>query len=305
MRIVSLLPAATEILFELGAGDHLVAVSHECNYPLGALTKPQVTKSRISVAAPSGLIDEHVKSAMTAGEPLYDLDQDLIGRLRPDLVVTQAQCDVCAVRYADVVDLCRRSNALQHTEILPLNPMSVAEVLADIERIGNAAGVPEQGQNLVARLSDRIKKVRHSVGESRNQTRVVIIEWLDPIMIAGNWTPELVEVAGGSNGLSVGGRHSTYHAWDEVVRFDPEVIVVAPCGFNLTRTIKEMHFLGQRPQWRSISAVRAGRVFAVDGDGYFNRPGPRLVDSLELLASLLHADLFPPPDDSICKRWSA
>jgi iron complex transport system substrate-binding protein len=304
MRIVSLLPAATEILFELGAGHQVVAVSHECNYPLGALTKPRVTRSRISAAAPSAAIDKQVKSAIATGKPLYELDQAFIEGVRPDLIVTQAQCDVCAVQYADVVDLCRRSHALQHTAILPLNPISIAEVLTDIERIGIAANVQAQAHDFIAQLSDRIRKVRDLDGALRDRTRVLIIEWVDPIMIAGNWTPELVEIAGGANGLSVGGRHSTYHPWDEVVAFDPEAIVVAPCGFSLARTIDEMHVLGQRPRWRSISAVRAGRVFAVDGDGYFNRPGPRLVDSLELIASLLHTDLFPPPD-SICLRWTA
>jgi iron complex transport system substrate-binding protein len=283
----------------------VVALSHECNYPPGAQTKPRVTKSRISDAVPSAAIDEQVKSAIAAGEPLYAMDVDLIAALDPDLIITQAQCDVCAVRYADVVDACKQTVALRHANILALNPTSLAEVLSDIERIGNAAGAQSQASELVARLNKRIRKVRELSSAPAIRPRIVIVEWIDPLMVAGNWNPELVQFAGGVNGLSITGQPSKYHSWDELIAFDPQVIVVAPCGFDLERTIGETHILSQRPKWLTISAVRAGRVYAVDGDSYFNRAGPRLVDSLELLASVLHTGLFPPPDDSICRRWSA
>jgi iron complex transport system substrate-binding protein len=305
MRIVSLLPAATEIVFELGLGDQVVALSHECNYPPGAQTKPRVTRSRIFDAVPSAAIDEQVKSAIAAGEPLYALDVDLTAALAPDLIITQTQCDVCAVRYADVVDACKRTLGLQHANILALNPTSLAEVLSDIERIGDAARALPEAKVLVARLNKRIRMVRELTSELDLRPRIVIVEWIEPLMVAGNWNPELIRFAGGVNGLSNSGQPSKYHSWDELIAFDPQVIVVAPCGFDLARTLDEMPVLAQQTGWKNISAVRTGRVFAVDGDSYFNRAGPRLVDSLELLASVLHTELFPPVDDSICRRWSA
>ncbi len=239
-------------------------------------------------------------------ESLYSLDEQLIEHLAPDLIVTQAQCDVCAVRYADLVDLCRGRTALRDTRVLALNPTSLGDVLNDIGRIAGAAGIEQRGNDLVVRLNDRLSAVRELFRDkSKGRPRVVVVEWLEPVMAAGNWTPELVQIAGGLNGLSVDRRHSAYHDWDEFLAFDPEVVVVAACGFNLERTLQEMHLLSRLPQWQSISAVQTGRVFAVDGDAYFNRPGPRLVDSVELLAALLHPEHFPAPDDSVCRQWIA
>jgi iron complex transport system substrate-binding protein len=306
MRIVSLFPAATEILYALGAGERIVAVSHECNYPTATRAKPRVTRSRICTSASSLAIDAEAKSLLACDESLYLLDADLIERLAPNMIITQAQCDVCAVRYADVVDLCRRRPSLCDTRVLALNPASLADVLNDIGRIAGAAGIQQRGKELIAGLNDRLAAVRELIrAKSKGQPRVVIIEWLEPVMAAGNWTPELVQIAGGLNGLSVAGNHSVYHDWDEVVAFNPEVVVVAACGFNLERTLEEMHLLARRPRWQSISAVQTARVFAVDGDAYFNRPGPRLVDSVEMLAALLHPGDFPPPNDSVCQRWTA
>jgi iron complex transport system substrate-binding protein len=203
------------------------------------------------------------------------------------------------------VDACKRTLGLQHANILALNPTSLAEVLNDIERIGDAARTLPEVKVLVARLNKRISMVRELTSELDLRPRIVIVEWIEPLMVAGNWNPELVQFAGGVNGLSNSGQPSKYHSWDELIAFDPQVIVVAPCGFDLARTLDEMPVLAQQTGWKNISAVRTGRVFAVDGDSYFNRAGPRLVDSLELLASVLHTELFPPVDDSICRRWSA
>ncbi len=306
MRIISLFPAATEIFYALDAVEWIVAVSHECNYPAAACVKPRVTTSRVCASASSQAIDAEVKSLLAREEALYLLDAELIERLAPDMIITQAQCDVCAVRYADVVDLCRRRPALRDTRVLALNPTSLGDVLNDIGRIAGAAGILQRGNDLVAQLNDRLSAVRELIRDkSKGRPRVVVIEWLEPVMAAGNWTPELVQIAGGLNGLSVAGHQSVYHDWDEVVAFDPEVVVVAACGFNLERTLEEMHLLARRPRWQSISAVQTGRVFAVDGDAYFNRPGPRLVDSVEMLAALLHPGGFPPPDDSVCRPWTA
>ncbi len=306
MRIVSLFPAATEILHALDAGDRIVAISHECNYPDAAGTKPRVTTSRVCASSSSIAIDADVKSLLSRDEPLYSLDAQLIEELAPDLIVTQAQCDVCAVRFADVVELCSQRPGLRDARVLALNPKSLGDVFNDIHQIAEAIGIRQRGNELVARLNDRLATVREVIrAKSKGRPRVVVIEWIEPTMAAGNWTPELVRIAGGLNGLSVAGHPRAYHDWDEAVVFDPEVLVVAACSLNLDRTLEEMHLLSRQPRWQSISAVQTGRVFAVDGDAFFNRPGPRLVDSVELLAALLHPEHFPAPDDSVCRQWIA
>jgi iron complex transport system substrate-binding protein len=298
LRIASLLSSATEMLFGLGLGDRVVAVSHECDFPAAAAAKPRVTFSCIDAAANSLAIDRQVRALVERGEPLYGVDADLLESLTPDLIVTQAQCDVCAVRYEDVLRAVGESTILRGRPVLPLNPMSLADVLADIGRVASAAGVPDAGLNYTDQLSERVAAVRRRSEQiSPGQwPRVACIEWIDPPFLAANWMPELIGWAGGDDGgLSRPGEHSTVARWDDLLAFDPQVIVVMPCGFDLPRCIAEIGQLTTLPGWNDLAAVRAGRVYAADGNAYFNRSGPRLVESLEILAHLFHPGLHPPP----------
>jgi iron complex transport system substrate-binding protein len=297
LRIASLLSSATEMLYGLGLGDAVVAVSHECDFPPEAVCKPRATFSRVDSSQASGAIDEQVKQLCAQGESLYDINRQLLRELRPDLIVTQAQCDVCAVRYQDVVNFVAGEPLLCSTQVVALNPMSLDDVLNDIQRIGAAASCDDKASTYIALLRDRLKRIRSrtSLLKPEERPRVAIIEWIEPLMLAANWTPELVDIAGGHCPLTVAGRHSTYSSWSEIVKFDPEVLVVAPCGFDLARTQREA---GEIPSWSGfaeLAATRAKRVWAVDGNAYFNRSGPRLVESLEILAHLFHPQRVPPP----------
>lgn len=285
------------MLFGLGLAERVVGVSHECDYPSQVHQLPRVTRSHVDSAATSADIDRQVHALVEQQAALYEVDVEQLAALRPDLIVTQAQCDVCAVRYADVVDAVREQPALAGAEIVALNPLSIADVMQDIRRIGHAAGCDDVATRFVAELDARVSSVRSRTDAlpPASRPRVACLEWIEPPMLAANWTPQLVEWAGGNGGDTVAGRHSTYADWDDVVRFDPEVIVVMPCGFDLARSLVEARVLPDFPHWAELSAVRNGRVFAVDGNAYFNRSGPRLVDSLEILAHLVHPELFAPP----------
>ena len=297
MRIVSLLPGGTEILFAIGLGEQVLAVSHECDFPPAATRLPKATRSRVDLTQASGRIDAEVQARVQSGAALYEVDAALIANLKPDLIVTQAQCDVCAVRHQDVLDLVSGNPALAETRVLALNPSSLGEILADIERLGAAAGAEQSARAYARSLAARIEGVRRSttplaVGD---RPRVVCLEWLDPLMTAGHWTPELLALAGGESGLAVAGQRSVYIEPAAVEEYNPEVLIVAPCGFDLPRTLGEAQTLPGRSFWGRIAACRSGRIFAVDGSAYLNRAGPRIVDSLEILAHLLHPDLAAAP----------
>lgn len=293
-RIASLLASATEMLYGLGLGDRLVAVSHECDFPPEAATKPRVTRSNIAASADSLAIDRQVRALLAAGQPLYEIDTPRLAALRPELIVTQAQCDVCAVRYEDVVATVQAHQELRGCPIVPLNPLSLADVLADVERVGRAAAHATEGRRYAARLRARVDAVAQRTAHlaAGERPRVACIEWIEPLMAAGNWMPEIVHLAGGRQTLATAGRHSTVTPWEAVRAFDPECVVVMPCGFDLRQAIAAAEVLTRLPGWRELSAVQSGRVFAVDGSAYFNRSGPRLVDSLELLAGLAQPALF-------------
>ena len=297
-RIVSLISSATEILYLLGLGERVVGVSHECDYPSDVAAKPRLTRSLVEATAPSGTIDEQVRTLAAEQSALYAIDVERLAELAPDLIVTQAQCDVCAVRYEDVMAAVRDTPALHDTPVLALNPSSLSDVLEDIVRLGEAAGKLAAAREAVAKLESRVEHIRATSRAlaSERRPRVACLEWIEPPMLAGNWMPELVTSAGGDPGeLVQANQHSTYADWNQIVEFDPQVVVIMPCGFDLERTIAEAQVLGGVPGWSRLSAVREGRVFAVDGNAYFNRSGPRLVDSLEILAHLFHPDLFQPP----------
>lgn len=302
-QIVSLVPSGTEALFALGLADQVVGVSHACDWPPAASRLPQLTRSRIDGNLLGRAIDDQVKSLFAAGEPLYEIDLERLAELAPDLIVTQAQCDVCAIRYDDVVQWVASDPRLRGTRVLGLNPRRLDEALDDLARIADAAEATAAGALLIANLRRRIAAVVDRVAQvSGNRPIVACLEWLDPPMLAGNWGPDLVQLAGGVQPLTMAGVHSAYVEWPAVLRADPQVIVVCPCGFDLERSAMEARALNRVPGWSDLAAVRAGRVYALDGNAYFNRPGPRLVDTLELLAHLLHRAAVPAP---VCAAWQA
>jgi iron complex transport system substrate-binding protein len=308
-RIATLLASATEIVFGLGLGDRVVAVSHECDAPPEAAARPRVTRSNVDSTADSGAIDSQVKELHESGRPLYAIDEERLAALAPDLIVTQAQCDVCAVRYEDVLAAVAGNSSLKNTRVVPLNPMSLEDVLGDILLVGRAAGAVDAAERYIGQLKNRVAAVRDRTENLAPDQRpkVAIIEWSEPLMLAANWTPELVEIAGGVHGLTTSGRHSTYANPRDLVQYDPELIIVAPCGFDLARSLQEVDELAMRDWWREGFAAAKVRVVAVDGNAYFNRSGPRLVDTLEILAHLIHPDRFPPPacvaDAASVWRW--
>lgn len=298
-RILSLLPAATEMVFLLGAGPQLVGRSHECDYPEGALKVPIVSRTRIDPAAGSDQIDAAVKGSLSRGEALFALDSDRIRDLKPDLILTQGQCAVCAI---DATELDRVLGTWSgpRPEVVSLSPSRIRDLWTDLRRVAQALGVPDEGRSVITALKGRMVDVIQRVGSSNHRPTVACLEWLDPLMGAGNWIPELVELAGGTPVLGAAGVHSEWTSWEELVSTDPEILVALPCGFDLPRTLTEMAPLRAHPGWTQLRAVREGRVFAVDGNAYFNRPGPRLIDSLELMAELVH----PPADPGIRFRGS-
>jgi iron complex transport system substrate-binding protein len=286
MRIVSLVPSATELLFELGLGDDVVAVTHECDYPPEAAELPHITYSVIPEGLPAAEIDAQVRDLTEAGEPIYGLDEELLVELEPDLIVTQALCAVCAVSYDDVRAVATRIDT--SPKVLSLDPHTLGEVMGDVRTLAQATGRRDEGVELVARASGRIDRVRLAVRDAE-PVRVAALEWLDPVYAAGHWTPQLIAYAGGEDVLGMPGEHSEQRSWDDIVAAEPDVVVAMPCGYDAARSWEEA--LDHREELRRVGAHE---VVAVDAAGYFSRPGPRLVDGLEVLAHVLHPDLVPP-----------
>jgi iron complex transport system substrate-binding protein len=287
VRIVSLLPSATETLFAIGAGGDLVGVTHECDYPAEALRLPHLTSSALGLADSSAAIDRHVRRALHAGSSLYSLDAELLEQLKPDLIVTQELCEVCAVSYALVDRAARRLTS--DPRVVSLEPSSLEDVYANIMTLGELTGVQPKAREVVDALRRREAAVREFT-RATPAPRVLVLEWTDPPMGAGHWTPELVEAAGGEPILANPGANSRRLSWDEITGADPDAIIVAPCGYGLPKTREALAELRARPEWMALRAVREGRVHPVDGNAYVNRPGPRLVDTIEIFASLLHPE---------------
>ncbi|RIK66680.1 MAG: cobalamin-binding protein [Planctomycetota bacterium] len=290
-RIASLLASGTEIVCALGLRDRLVAISHECDFPPAVGPLPRVTRTVIDAAASGRAIDEQVRGMCTRGKPLYQIDVKRLADLRPDVIITQAQCDVCAVRFEDVRRAVESTPALNVCRVVALNPTRLEHLYSDIRAVAVACNASSAGKSLVAALQSRVSDAArraHMVCAETHRPRVACMEWIDPLMIAANWMPDLVDLAGGQCDLTNGGAHSTCTDWSVLRAFDPQVIVVMPCGFDLDRAVAESSSLLGMPGWPEIAAVREGRVFAVDGNALFNRSGPRMVDSLELLAGLIH-----------------
>ena len=293
IRVISLLPGATEMVAALGAGDLLVGRSHECDFPPAVQALPICTQARLQSQKPSGAIDADVKALLRAALNIYDLQLDTIRDLRPTHIVTQDQCDVCAVSVATVEQaLAELLESDVRPQVISCKGETLAGVWEDMARIGRALGI--ESEPLLAALQDRVSsctaKVERAIAAGRPRLRVAAIEWPEPLMGAGNWIPELVERAGGIPLFAQPGKHSPYINWEQLVAAAPEAIVAMPCGFDLERTRLEAGVLTQHPAWGELPAVQTGRAFIVDGNAYFNRPGPRLVESLEILAELLHPE---------------
>lgn len=290
-RVVSLIASATEIVCALGFEDELVGRSHECDYPPGIERLPACCSSKVKVEASSREIDDQVRSLVGDGLSVYRVDPDLLNHLAPTVIVTQTQCEVCAASLEDVeravCELVTSSPVL-----VSLEPMALGDVWKDIRSVASALGDPARGDALVARLRSRLDDLHARTRTIRPRPTVGCIEWTDPLMMAGNWVPELVEIAGGIDPLGKAGKHSGYIDIEQLVEADPDVIAIMPCGFDIERGAREMAALVAHPEWRQLSAVRSGRVVVTDGNQYFNRPGPRVVESAEILAEFLHPGRF-------------
>ena len=286
-RIVSLIASSTEIIYALGFGGNLVGRSHECDFPEVVKRLPAVTEPKFPVEGTSYEIDQRVKAILQEGLSVYRVHAEELRALRPDVVITQSQCEVCAVSLNDVEQaVCDWMES--RPQIVSLEPNALADIFRDIQRVATALGASERGVELAASLERRIAEVSERARDAGGLPTVAAIEWIDPLMACGNWMPELVELAGGANLFGVAGKHSPWMSFDAIREQDPEVIVVLPCGFDIPRTREEMPLLEQQPAWSELRAVREGRVAIADGNQYFNRPGPRVVESLEILAEILH-----------------
>ena len=301
MRICSTIPSATEILYELGLGDQIVGVSFECDYPEAATRKPLLVTSVVQyLHKRSDLIDKLVVDCLRRRQGLYQVDLEVLRDAKPELVITQDLCRVCAVTINEV------GQAVQELSppprIVSLHPHTLADILDDIRTVGEATGRTQEALEIVRELQLRIDTVRAKAGQAQQRPRVVCIEWLKPLMTAGHWVPEMVECAGGEPGLAQAGQPSPYVRWEEMRAYRPDVIVLMPCGFSIERTVQELELVTKLSGWGDVSAVQAGRVFAVNGNAYYNRSGPRVVTGLEILAHLLHPDLWPSsslPDGAV------
>jgi iron complex transport system substrate-binding protein len=290
-RVVSLIASATEIVCALGCEGQLVGRSHECDYPESVKRLPVCTEPKFNTEGDSGTIDRRVKAVLQESLSVYRVDEERLRELEPDVIITQAHCDVCAVSLRDVERaVCAWLGACP--KLVALAPNALADVWAGMEEVAEALGVPERGTELVRGLRGRMAGIASKAQALADRPTVACIEWIEPLMAAGNWMPELVEMAGGVDLFGTAGRHAPWLTWEELCAGDPDVIVILPCGFDIARTRRDLALLTGRPGWAGLRAVRASRVFVADGNQYFNRPGPRLVESLEVLAELFHPGAF-------------
>jgi len=275
----------------LGLEDQVVGRSHECDFPPSVKGLPVCTRPNFATDGTSHEIDQRVKATLQEALSVYRVDTDLLRELRPSHIITQAQCEVCAVSLKEVEQaVCNLTDT--NPAIVSLQPNSLADVWADIHRVAQALGVPERGHQLIRKLQNQMACISEKTQTVRMRPRVACIEWIDPLMAAGNWMPELVEMAGGMNLFGEAGMHSPWMTWEDIQKSDPDVILILPCGFDIQRTRQERRILTQKPGWSDLKAVRGRRVYVTDGNQYFNRPGPRLADSLEILGEILHPELF-------------
>ncbi len=289
MRIASLLPSATEIAFALGLGDQVVAVSHECDYPPEASNRPVLTKSAIHQKTHKSLeVDQEVEKR---GGDIYEIDTKLLDELKPDLILTQELCAVCAVSYTKVKEAARVLDS--DTKIVSLEPNNLEEIIDNIRLVGRMTGKVSRAEELASQLSRRIERVKERTRRVEQRPRVFFMEWLQPPWAGGHWIPQMVDYAGGVEGLGTLGKPSQRIGWQEVLDYRPEIIILSPCGFDLDGVLKEVHVLASYSGWEKIPAFQSSNIYAVNASAFFSRPGPRVVDGLELLAHIIHPGLFP------------
>jgi iron complex transport system substrate-binding protein len=293
MRIVSLGPSATEMLFALGLGDDVVAVTHECDYPPEVTTLPRVTRDKLPAGLTPAQIDAAVKERTLNGESIYELDTDMLHDLQPDLIVTQALCQVCAVSYDDVLEIAEEIDS--QPLVIALDPHTVGEVLGDARTIAQATDTKDAAVDLIREASERIDRIRLAVRGAR-KPRVAALEWLEPPYAAGHWTPQLIDFAGGEDVLGFAGEKSEQQSWELIVASEPDLVIVMPCGFDAEIAHREAEMQRDR-----LAALGAGQVVAVDAASYFSRPGPRIIEGLELLAYVFHPELVAIPDELAAK----
>jgi iron complex transport system substrate-binding protein len=287
MRIASLVPSATEMLFALGLGDSVVAVTHECDFPPAASELPHLTATVLPQGLSAGEIDAAVKSIVGEGKPLYSLDEERLAELAPDVIVTQAVCDVCAVSFEDVVEIAARLPG--PPRVIQQDPSTLGDVLDDVTQLGEGLGIPERAGELRGDLEGRLASVRGAVAAA-DPLRVIALEWLDPPFVGGHWVPEMISIAGGVDVAGRAGVKSPEVAWEDLGALDPDVIVAMPCGWYVEESRAQA-----LEHWQRLEPLGADRVVAVDAASTFSRPGPRLIDGVELLAHILHPDLVDPP----------
>jgi iron complex transport system substrate-binding protein len=290
-RIISLLAAGTEIVCELGLEEQLVGRSHECDYPESILHLPVCSSAMLDPTANSLEIDKQVKGVLTDALSFYQIDRELIKTLKPNVIITQTQCEVCAVSLSDV-EKALESLLDYPLEIISLEPDNLNAIFNDIKTVSEILGVPDRGADLIDRMHERTDLIKHKLKFITQKPTVACIEWIEPLMIAGNWTPEMVEIAGGESVLAKSGKHSPAINWMDLVQADPEIIIVMPCGFSIERTLKEMDTLLQQSYFRDLQAVKNNQLFIADGNQYFNRSGPRIADSVEILAEIINPKQF-------------
>ncbi len=303
-RIVSLIASATEIVHALGLGPAQVGRSHECDFPEEVRALPVCTKPSFPVTGNSADIDARVKERLANALSVYEVFENVLERLQPTHIVTQTQCRVCAVSLEDV-ERALTGFISSRPKLVALEPNALDDIWKDINRVASACGAASKGEAVVAALRQKMAQISTRACNARRRPRVACIEWHEPLMAAGNWVPELVELANAENLFGEAGSHSPWMSWDELVASDPEVIISMPCGFDLDRTRQEMYWLTDRPGWSELRAVQSGEVYLADGNQYLNRPGPRIVESLDILAEILHPEVFEPRlEGAGWERWN-
>lgn len=290
-RVVSLIPSATEWVCALGGQDDLVGRSHECDYPQSVTALPVCTSPKFDPQGSSRDIDDRVKNLLRDAVSVYRVDVQQLQALHPDCILTQAQCEVCAVSLSDVEQMVGGWIGTRPT-IVSLSPNQLHEVWDDIGRVAGALGRKEEGEALLSTLRNRVEIISAQTRQIADRPTVGCIEWLDPLMASANWMPELIDYAGGQNVFGHAGEHAPWLTWESVQQEDPDILLLLPCGFSIPRTREEIHLLTGQPGWSDLKAVQQGRVYLTDGNQYFNRPGPRLVESVEILAEIFHPTMF-------------
>ena len=293
LRIVSLIASASEIISALGLSRYQVGRSHECDFPAEILNLPICTSPAFPTDGSSAEIDQRVKQQIANALSVYEVSRGLLDALQPTHVLTQTQCRVCAVSLEDV-ERALTGWVASRPKLVALEPNALADVWTDIRSVADSCGVPERAEEVVSELQNEMQRISERARASGRRPRVACIEWHEPLMAAGNWVPELVEMAGAVNLFGEAGAHSPWMTWQQLVESDPDAIVSMPCGFDLERTCNEMYWLTDRPEWPKLRAVKTGQVYLADGNQYFNRPGPRLLESLQILAEILHPEAFTP-----------